>query len=851
MLMTQLLLAGSVGADSPAVPVYKDPARPVEERVDDLLSRLTLEEKIRLTSGVDQFFVPAVERLGLPRIGCVDGPMGIHGDFGTGTCMPGAVCLAASWNVGLAEEFGRIQANSCRAVGRHILLGPAVNLARNPQLGRTVEYMGEDPVLAGEMAAGVVRGVQSCGVVACMKHLAGNEMEYPRTFSDSIIDERTLRELYLLPFEIAVKKADVGSMMGAYNHLNGVRCCRSGFLLKQVLRDEWGFDGFVLSDWGAGGGPPEETAPGGLDLAMPNGPMGDPGKVLPLIEQGRIDPSVYDEKVRHMYRKFIEFGFLDRPQKDGSFALADETNARIALKVAREGMVLLKNRDGLLPVRPERIRSIAVIGPHAKKDHPDEPYVTGPSGSSSINPAHPVEILTAMRAEAPKGVQILDAPDPMERLYATTAYEHLDTEGRLQPGLKATYYKNNELSGAPALERIEKDADAHSRWRYKGWLPEIGKDIRRMSVRYEGLIEPGQTGDYVVAKNSLPGCTVWLDGNVILDDWEELSRTHRPVQSRSVVLPLEGGRRYSLKIEYRVDPDFEHWAGLRFGWGSADLSKSDAVAVARKADMAVVCVGPDYLTEGEGFERCWELPDRQADLIRAVTAVNSNTVIVLTGGGPSATVGWIHSVKGLLMAWYLGENGAMAVADILYGKVNPSGHLPVTFDARLEDNPSTPFYYADWSKPRPYPIEYKEGIFMGYRGYDHGGKTPLFPFGYGLSYTTFSYSGLEINRLPDTSVEVVCQVENTGTREGAEVVQLYVGDGPAPVPRPPRELKGFQRLELQPGETQSVRFVLEKRDFSFYDVESHLWRAGPGTFKVYIGASSRDLRLKGNCLFGK
>ncbi|MEA2069216.1 MAG: glycoside hydrolase family 3 N-terminal domain-containing protein, partial [Verrucomicrobiota bacterium] len=287
MLMTQLLLAGSVGADSPAVPVYKDPARPVEERVDDLLSRLTLEEKIRLTSGVDQFFVPAVERLGLPRIGCVDGPMGIHGDFGTGTCMPGAVCLAASWNVGLAEEFGRIQANSCRAVGRHILLGPAVNLARNPQLGRTVEYMGEDPVLAGEMAAGVVRGVQSCGVVACMKHLAGNEMEYPRTFSDSIIDERTLRELYLLPFEIAVKKADVGSMMGAYNHLNGVRCCRSGFLLKQVLRDEWGFDGFVLSDWGAGGGPPEETAPGGLDLAMPNGPMGDPCKVLPLFDQGK------------------------------------------------------------------------------------------------------------------------------------------------------------------------------------------------------------------------------------------------------------------------------------------------------------------------------------------------------------------------------------------------------------------------------------------------------------------------------------------------------------------------------------------------------------------------------------
>jgi beta-glucosidase len=842
------LISGSFSVNTFASDVfgYENQKLSAEQRTDDLLARLTPDEKIRLTAGVDQFFVPAVERLGLPAIYMADGPMGIHGKFGTGTCMPAAVCLAASWDVTLAEKFGQTQADSCRAVGVNILLGPGVNLARNPQLGRAAEYLGEDPVLSGKMAAGVIRGLQSNGVMACVKHFAANEMEYPRTLSDSIVDERTLRELYLLPFEIAVKEAHAASVMGAYNQLNGARCCQSDYLLKQVLRDDWGFDGFVMSDWGAGGGPPQETAPSGLDLAMPTGPMGDPAKVLPLIQQGRIDPSVYDEKVRHMYRKIFEFGFTDRSQKEDSKQLAGAANAKIALQVAREGMVLLKNDGGLLPFDPNKIHTIAVIGPHAKKDNPDEPYVTGPSGSSSINPAHPIEILNAMRTEAPSGIQILEAPDPMELLYATTAYEYADTEGRLQPGLKATYCKNNELAGEPILERIETDVNAHSRWRYKGWLPDLKGFIKNMSVRYEGVIVPETSGDFLFAKNSLPGCTVWLDGRVILDDWKDLEITHRPVQSRSTVLHLDADKQYSLKLEYKVCPDFKHWAGLRFGWGPADFSASDAVAAARKADAAVVCVGPDYLVEGEGFERPWELPDRQADLIRAVSAVNSNTVVVLTGGGPSATDGWIHSVKGLLMAWYPGENGAAAVAEILCGKINPSGHLPVTFDAELEDNPSTPFYSADWSAPQPYPIKYGEGIFMGYRGYDHNGKQPLFPFGYGLSYTTFKLSDLQLTSVGDGNdiLEAGCRVANTGRRAGAEVVQLYVGNPGASVPRPVRELKGFRRVELKPGESQTVHFSLSKRDFSFYDIHSKQWVMEPGQFEVSIGSSSRNLPLK-------
>ena len=829
------------------LPDYRNAALPVEQRVDDLLHRLTLEEKIRLTGGEDQFFIPEISRLNLPRIGTVDGPMGIHGEFGAGTCMPAAICLAASWNVDLAEQFGKIQADSCRAVGRHILLGPAVNLVRNPQIGRSAEYLGEDPVLSGKMAAGVVRGAQSRGVIACIKHFAANELEYPRTFSDSVVDERTLRELYLLPFEIAVKESNAGSFMGAYNHLNGERCCQSDFLLKQILRDDWGFDGFVMSDWGAGGGPAVETAPSGLDLAMPDGPMGKPERVLPLIEKGEIDSAVYDLKVRRLYRKFIEFGFLDRPQKDDTAQLAGEKNAEIALQVAREGMVLLKNSNGLLPVNPEKIRTIAVIGPHAKKDHPDEPYVTGPSGSSSINPARPVEILTAMREHAPAGVRIIHAPDPMEMLYATTAYFHKDSAGGLNPGLKAVYYKTDDFSGAPVLERIEADVNAHSRWRYKSWLPELSGFINRMSVRYEGIIVPEKSGEFLFAKNSLPGCTVWLNGEVILDDWKELKQTHRPVQSRSTVLRLDGGKQYALKIEYSVYPDFEHWAGLRFGWGSPDFSQSAAVAAAREADMAVVCAGYDYLTEGEGFDRNWELPDRQADFIQAVAAANPNTAIVLTGGGACATEQWIESVPALLHAWYLGENGATAVAEILFGKINPSGRLPVTFDRRLEENPSTPFFFADWNQKAPYPVTYGEGLFMGYRGYDAAGKTPLFPFGFGLSYTTFEFSNLELNHAAgagDSVLIATCTVKNTGARAGVETVQLYIHDKESALPRPVRELKGFQRVELQPGESAPARFVLSKRDFSFYSSAEKEWILEPGEFEVFIGSSSRDLQLR-------
>lgn len=826
--------------------IFEDAQASPKVRTDNLLEHLRLDEKIRLTSGVDHKFIPEIERLGLPRIGMVDGPMGLTGrsEFGVGTCMPAALCLAATWNEALTEEFGRVQGNSCRAVGRHILLGPGVNLSRNPQLGRNAEYMGEDPFLAGKMAAGVVRGIQSRGVISCIKHFVANDLEYPRTQGDSQVDERTLRELYLLPFEMAVKEAAVGSVMGAYNHVNGVRSCLSDYLLKDVLRTEWGFDGFVMSDWGAGGSAPELSAPSGLDLAMPNGPMGDPDRVLPLVKAGKIDPAVYDQKVGNMYRKFFEFGFLDRPQKDERYELKGEVNAEAALQVAREGMVLLKNEKNLLPINSGTVKRIAVIGPHARKDHPAEPYVTGPSGSSSINPDAPLEILTAMQKTAPQGIEILAAPDPMEQLYATTRYMHRDPQGRLVPGLKATYFPVNDFSGSPALERVEADVNAHSRWRYKGWLQgtEMKDYLRTMSVRYEGLIIPEADGVYRFAKNCLPSVRVWLDGELLFDDVTALQKNRRPVPSRSVVRSLEANKEYSLKIEYAVHPDFLHWSGLRFGWAAADFALSEAVQTAAQADVAVVCVGYDYLTEGEGFERQWELPDAQAEFIRAVAAVNSNLVVVLTGGGSCETASWIDRAPALLHAWYLGENGAQAVTDILYGTVNPSGKLPVSFERALEDNPSTRWFHADWTKPQPYPVQYGEGIFMGYRGMDQAGTEPLFPFGHGLSYTTFEYGEFHLLPAEKGAVRVRGTVRNSGRRRGAEVVQLYVQDVESSLPRPPRELKGFARVELDPGESAPVEFLLDERSFSFYHPDQKQWVAEPGEFVLHVGASSRDIR---------
>jgi len=836
-----LFLAFAATAAANDEPVYKNPQSSVDERVKDLLGRMTLEEKISYCSGVREQYIRDIPRLGLPAINMQDGPIGVHGG---GTTFPPGIALAATFDPELLYQVGQALGRDSRGIGVHVTLGPAMNIVRSPILGRAAEYYGEDPYLTARLVPSLINGVQSQGVMASAKHFIGNEFELIRTGSDSIIDERTLREIYLPPFEAAVKSGNVATIMGAYNHVNGAHACVNPHTLKEILRDEWGFQGIILSDWGAGGGPAITWAMGPLDVAMPSGAMGNPSVVMPLIKEGKIDPAVYDQKVSHILHKIIEFGFLDRPQKDSSFAVRSPAALATALQISREATVLLKNKGNLLPLSPPTIRSVAVIGPGAEVGKDSTPYPTGIAGSSFNECPNTVSVAQALQQLSGDKMKIVVVPDYLSGLYNTTNYFHKGADGKLEPGLQASYFKNADFSGKPDLERVDKDLSFNHGWRNKGWLKEL-RPFKKLSVRWTGSIKPAKTGLYRFVKESNLGMKVWLDGKMIIDDLSKFDTDHWVYPTGGVVQKLEGGRSHDLKIEYTNRPEVAHMFGVRFGWGPAEPTAE--LEAARSCDAVVACYGYGFMTEGEGFDRTWELPYSQAEILEKVSKANPRTIVVLNGGGACQTESWIGQVPALIQAWYYADAGAQAVAEILLGKVNPSGKLPISFAKRWEDNPSSPYFKADWSKGSK-PINYTEGIFVGYRGFDQAGVEPLFPFGHGLSYTTFGYANLALH-LGEPGKEkdfltVTCDLTNTGSQDGTEVVQLYVGDDHAPVARPAKELKGFQRVSLKPGETKSVSFVLTPRDLSYYDVTQKAWILSPGKFTISVGSSSRDLPLK-------
>jgi len=816
---------------------WKNPALSAEVRAADLLSRMTLEEKITYCAGVNKMFIRGIPRLDVPAIEMSDGPVGAHDG---GTTFPATIALAATFDNALARRVGEEIGHDCRAIGVNIILGPGMNIVRAPTAGRAAEYFSEDPFLTSQMAVNYILGVQSQGVMACAKHYIGNELDFARTSTDSKIDERTLREIYLPPFEASVREGKVATIMGAYNHINGQPCCTHPYFLKTILRGEYGFDGFIMSDWGAGNGPADIWAKNALDLAMPEGNMGNPKLVLPLIQAGKIDPAVYDAKISNILRSLFRYGFFDRPRKSDAFTKRDEASRAVALRVAEEGAVLLKNEQNLLPLDPKKIRSIAVVGPNAELGGDGTPYPTGIAGSSYNDCPKVVTIAKAVRELAGKDVKVVVVPDHLRTLLNTTNYFHLDADGKTVPGMQAVYFKNREFAGKPDLERVEKNLSFGHGWRNKNWLTEL-RPFSALSVRFTGMIRPATTGRYCLAKESNLGVKVWLNGELIMDDLADYDRTHWVKPTACVLRDLEAGKTYDLKIEYINRVEVAHMAGLRFGWGLAEPTAE--IAAARACDAVVACVGFGYMTEGEGFDRTWELPCGQAEMLSAVAAANPRTIVVANGGGAFETAGWIDRVPAMLQAWYLAGEGGTAIAEILFGRVNPSGKLPVTFAKRWEDNPAAPYFHADWSVKSFKPVEYKEGIFVGYRGFDQAGTKPLFPFGHGLSYTKFDYSDLKITAQKDGGATVSCKITNAGTRAGTEVAQLYVGDQHAPVPRPPLELKNFARVELPPGESRTVEFTLTKRDFAYYDVAGKAWHVAPGKFNLAVGASSRDIRL--------
>jgi len=652
--------------------------------ITDLINKMSLEEKAALCTGAGPWTTTPVDHLGIPEMTVTDGPHGVRRAENIttfvekslpATCFPTAACMASTWDVDLIHKLGEALAYECIALKVDVVLGPGANMKRTPLCGRNFEYYSEDPYLAGEMAVSFISGVQSKGVGTSLKHFAANNQEYQRSTINSVVDERALREIYLPAFEAAVKKAKPWTVMCSYNKLNGTYAAENHRLLTEILRDEWGYEGFVVSDWGAVHDR-VEALKAGLDLEMPGPRERRVKEVIEAVRSGKMDEALLDEAVRRIL--YIVFKAAET-EKGGSFDVL--RHHRLARQVAGEGMVLLKN-NGILPLQKQK--HIAVIGRSAK-----DAYYQG-GGSSHINPTQ------------------LDNP-----------YEELQ-----------------KMAGDAELSYAE------------GYTKENSFD--------QALID-------------------------------------------------------------------------------------EAVKDAQSAEVALLYICLPATKESEGYDRPdLDLTSHQVALIKAVSAVQPNTIVILNNGAPVVMSEWIDGTAAVLEAWMMGQAGGGAIADVLFGKVNPSGKLAETFPLKLIDTPAYINYPGENGA-----VRYGEGIFIGYRYYDAKQVPTLFPFGYGLSYTTFSYKNLKVSAETFRDVDgliISVDVTNTGKVAGKEVVQVYVHDHKSRLVRPPKELKGFTKVELQPGETKTVTVSLDFRAFAYYHPAYKQWITEDGEFDILIGASSADIR---------
>ena len=787
----------------------------VEKRVDAILSKMSLEQKIDMLGGVDDFYVRAYPELGLPRLRMADGPIGVrHG--GPATTMAGGISMAASWDPELAAEVGTQIARDARAKGMHFMLGPAFNIYRAPMNGRNFEYMGEDPFLASQIAVGYIEGMQSQGVSATAKHFMGNNSEFDRHNTDSIIDERTMREIYLPAFEASVKQAHVRSVMDSYNLTNGSHMTQNGYLNNDVLKKEWGFDGILMSDWtstyDAVG-----AANGGLDLEMPSGKFLNRQKLLPAIQQGQVSVATIDDKVRRILRVAIQFGWLDRDQTDLAISRYNRAGDQVALQAAREGAVLLKNDNNLLPLNKNAIKSVLVVGPDAY------PAVPVGGGSARSVPFEAVSFVQGISDYVGNSGQVFYSPGvpTISDMADATTFSTAASGGT--PGLKAEHFTDPNLQGTPFLTRTEEHVN---------FTPPSRKFLpaQALSSRWTGYYSPSVAGKYDVFVSSTGEdggyYRVYVDDKIVLDNWTT-SKEFLGIAP----LSFDAGP-HKIVLEHHGLSD---WLGGRLRMGITQEG-AYVLPAARKlaatADVVIVAVGFDPESESEGADRTFRLPPGQDELIREMSAANKNVIVLLTSGGGADMNAWIDRVPALIEEWYPGQEGGIAAAEILFGDVNPSGRLPATFERHWEDNPVHDNYYP---APGTNRVVYKEGVFVGYRGYEHNGTKPLFPFGYGLSYTSFKYANLSIKPADSTAksdgfsaplYQISFDVTNTGTREGADVAQVYVADPHSKVSRPAKELKGFARINLKPGETKSFRLPFDDLPQSWNQAMPQLVIAG-------------------------
>ncbi|MFC6826764.1 beta-glucosidase [Halopelagius fulvigenes] len=798
----------------------------------ELVEEMTLDEKVSRTHGAEggpegiAGYLQGVERLGVPGMGMADGPPGASLGEPT-TDFPHPIAAAATFDPDLNAEMGAAIAREVKSGGVEVLLAPSMDTFRIPLHARSGETYGEDPALASAMAATYTGAVQSEGVIATLKHFVcynqasttGDVNDY-FSFSehDVRVDERALREIYYRPFEAAVTEGDAGAVMPAYNKVNGEFCSENEQLLRDVLKGEWEFDGFVVSDW-YGTHSTVDAAKSGLDVEMPSeNYFGDALKQA--VESGELDESVVDEMVRRTLDSQAEIGALSGEREGSEPVRGTDEHFELAQRIAEEGSVLLQNDSGVLPLDEDEVDELAVVGPTPEEF---KPSVGGSDHIEAIRRVGPVA-----------GIESVD-DDVTVTPVATDQYELAGPDAFASEsgdaGFTAEYFASDDWSGDPVRTRVEEQIDLT-----ESDLDGIASD--NVTVRWSGTLTAPSSGTFALQLASQGEGAVYLDGEEVI--WSEGGGFSGP-KTEEAAVELEAGEEYEVRV------DAAGTAPVRFEWTTPEAI-ADAVEAAESADETVVLARTDTFYGDDRHE--YELPGNQNALIESVADANDRTVVLLNTEAPVATP-WADDVPAILQVWFPGQEGGTAVANLLFGEANPSGKTPVTFAESVEDYlPGEVATLPDGA--RAYPgidgtVYYDEGVFVGYRHFDEHGVKPRFPFGHGESYTDFEYDALRVtpkvkNRNKET-VKAKVRVKNVGDYEGAEVVQLYVGDRDASVERPPKELKAFEKVRLSPGEETTVEFELDEEAFSFYHPEDG-WTVEAGAFDVLVGSSSRDVRAK-------
>lgn len=794
--------------------------------IESLLDQMTLQEQVALLSGADFWTTFPVPRLDIPAVKVSDGPNGARGgifkDGPSTACFPAGIALAATWNPDLVQQAGAALGQEALLKGARVLLAPTVNLQRTVFNGRNFECHSEDPWLSSELAVAYVRGVQSQGVAATIKHFVGNESEYQRMTMSSDIPERALRELYLLPFERAVKEAGVWAVMTSYNRLDGTFAADHRRLVTQVLREEWGFDGLVMTDWFAG----HDTVlsvQAGTDLEMP-GPARERGdKLVQAVNQGRLPAQAVRDCARRVLRLMERVGSFQDPVIPAE--RADDLPAHRALirELGAQGCVLLKNESRTLPLEKTPGARVALIGLAALV-----PQIMG-GGSATVNAHYRIAPIDALRAQWPQASFTHSVGADIHRWVPV-----------LRAPVTIEYFDSPDLAG-PVVQVQQVDSTDQMWTEHR---PE-GVTGQHFSARARLDYVAQQSGHYQFSLISAGRSRAFINGQLAVDAWSGWSRgeTYFTFGCDEVLhaRDLQAGETCQITIEYSsATPEPIPMRALRFGahrvLGEPDIAA--AVQAASEADLAVVFAGLNAEWDNEGLDRNrLELPQRQNELIARVVAANPRTVVVLQTGSP-VTLPWLDAVPAVLQAWYPGQECGNAIADVLLGAAEPGGRLTQTWPLREPDS-------VAFGQPLNYPgqdghVRYDEGLFIGYRHYQQRGLQTLFPFGHGLSYTEFEYGpirGLPSRFKAGDSLSVEVPVRNTGRRAGQAVVQLYVQDEACSVPRPLRELKGFAKLQLEAGESGLARLTLPMRAFAFFDDSRAAWVAEAGRFQLQAGVS--------------